>query len=124
MPELKTKKPLRPYDIRYRRQSEDISNKRPGQIDVDTIVAVDRPEGIRYYRGHGRGINRADGESLASFDARNDALFKSRDNPSDSVSTRYAKAQAPNFYLIRKLLKKEPDFFNRRSRKVERITRN
>lgn len=124
MPEKKLKKPLRPNDIRYKLHSEWLSKNRYGQPEAETTVAVDRPEGIRYYKGRGRGLDSADGESLALFDARNDALFKSRDTPSDSVSTRRAKAIAPrDFGIVRKLLKKEPDFFAITSRKAKRITR-
>lgn len=51
-----------------------------------SIVEIKKPEGTRYYEGRGMG-----GGSLGKSQAQQNALWKSKNNAADSVTTNYMK---------------------------------
>ena len=105
-----------PFRIVGQEADQPERHRKAGTLRGSTVVAVKRPEGIRFYKGHGAAEADEKGEDTALMLSEHAALTKARDVPSDSLRTAdLNKVINPKHTSkVLKLLKSTPDYFRKR----------
>lgn len=115
--EMKPQSTISPYKQKgyaYHPVITDIrQNKRSGKLNARSTIAVRRPEGMRFYEGHGEDEPTEQGESRSAAAAEISAVNRSRTAPADSVRSHVVKKRVKpdHFKRLKELLYNAPSYF-------------